>query len=101
MQIWVIGPDSYPHSPLQASFSPRSSHIVEIGSESIVRHCYVGSKSYERFHPPPHRFCDPEIVQMWIIGPDSYPHSPLQASFSTRSSHIVEIGSETIAGIVM
>ena len=40
-------------------------------------------------------------MPIWIIGPDSYPHSPLQASFSTRSSHIVEIGSETIAGIVM
>ena len=26
---------------------------------------------------------------------------PLQASFSSRSSHIVEIGSESIAGIVM
>ena len=26
----------YPHSPLQDSFSPRSSNIVEIGSESIV-----------------------------------------------------------------
>ena len=36
MQMWIIGTDSYPHSPLQASFSPISSHIVEIGSESIV-----------------------------------------------------------------
>ena len=36
MQIWIIGRDSYPHSPLQASFSPRSGHIVEIGSDSIV-----------------------------------------------------------------
>ena len=40
-------------------------------------------------------------MQMWIIGPDSYPHSHLQASFSTRSSHIVEIGSESIVGIIM
>ena len=40
-------------------------------------------------------------MQMWIIGPDSYLHSPLQASFSPRSSHIVEIGSESIVGIVM
>ena len=40
-------------------------------------------------------------MQIWIIGPDSYPHSPLQASFSSRSSHIVEIGSESIVGIVM
>ena len=36
MQMWIIGPDSYRHSPLQASFSPRSSHIVGIGSESTV-----------------------------------------------------------------
>ena len=40
-------------------------------------------------------------MHMWIIGPDSYPHSPLQASFSSRSSHIVGIGSESIVGIVM
>ena len=40
-------------------------------------------------------------MQMWIIGPDSYPHSHLQASFSPRSSHIVGIGSELIVGIVM
>ena len=37
MPMWIIGPDSYPHSPLQASFSSRSSNIVGIGSESIVR----------------------------------------------------------------
>ena len=36
MQMWIIGRDSYPHSPLQASFSPRSGNIVEIGSNSIV-----------------------------------------------------------------
>ena len=36
MQIWIIGPDSNPPSHLQDSFSPRSSNIVEIGSESIV-----------------------------------------------------------------
>ena len=36
MQIWIIGRDSYPHSHLQASFSPRSGHIVKIGSDSIV-----------------------------------------------------------------
>ena len=36
MQMWIIGRDSYPHSPLQASFSPRSGHIVEICSNSIV-----------------------------------------------------------------
>ena len=40
-------------------------------------------------------------MEIWITGPDSYPHRPLQASFSSRSSHIVGIGSETIAGIVM
>ena len=40
-------------------------------------------------------------MQMWIIGPDSYPHSSVQASFSPRSSNIVGIGSESIAGIVM
>ena len=49
MQMWIIGPDSYPHSPLQASFSPRSSHIVEIG-ESIVG--YVGSISMKDFTLP-------------------------------------------------
>ena len=40
-------------------------------------------------------------MQMWIFGPDSYPHSHLQDSFSPRSSNIVEIGSESIVGIVM
>ena len=40
-------------------------------------------------------------MQMWIIGPDSYPHSSLQTSFSPRSSNIVGIGSESIVGIVM
>ena len=36
MQIWIIGRDSNPHSPLQASFSPRAGHIVKIGSDLIV-----------------------------------------------------------------
>ena len=36
MQMWIIGRDSYPRSPLQASFSPRSGHIVKTGSDSIV-----------------------------------------------------------------
>ena len=36
MQTWIIGPESYPHSPLQDSFPPSSSDIVGIGSESIV-----------------------------------------------------------------
>ena len=39
-------------------------------------------------------------MQMWIIGRDSYPHSPLQASLSTRSGHIVKIASNSIVGIV-
>ena len=38
---------------------------------------------------------------MWIIGPDSFPHSHLQDSFSPSSSIIVEIGSESTVGIVM
>ena len=40
-------------------------------------------------------------MEIWINGPDSYPQRPLQASFSSRSSHIVGIGSESIAGIVI
>ena len=40
-------------------------------------------------------------MQMWIVGRDSYPRSPLQASFSPRSGHIVKIGSASIVGIVM
>ena len=40
-------------------------------------------------------------MQMWIIGQDSYPRSPLQASFSPRSGHIVKIGIYPIVGIVM
>ena len=40
-------------------------------------------------------------MQMWIIGRDSYPHSPLQASFSPRSGHIVKIRLYLIVGIVM
>ena len=40
-------------------------------------------------------------MQMWIIGRDSYTHSPLQASFSPRSGHIVNIASDSIVGIVM
>ena len=49
-------------------------------------------------------------MQMWIIGPDSYPHSPLQASFRWNPRllckfyiHIVGIGtssSQSIVGIV-
>ena len=36
MQMWIIGPDSYPHSHLQDSFSPRSSNIVrQVGSISM------------------------------------------------------------------
>ena len=45
-----------------------------------------------------HRFGE-KIVQMWITGRDSYPHSPLQASFSPRSDHIVNIGYYSIVGI--
>ena len=40
-------------------------------------------------------------MEMWIIGRDSYPHSPLQASFSPRLGHIVKIASDSIVGIVM
>ena len=40
-------------------------------------------------------------MQMWIIGRDSYPPSPFQASFSPRSGHIVKIGTDLIVGIVM
>ena len=40
-------------------------------------------------------------MQMWIIGRDSYPHSPLQASFSPRLGHIVKIRPYLIVGIVM
>ena len=36
MHMWITGRDSYPRSPLQASFSPRSGNIVNIASESIV-----------------------------------------------------------------
>ena len=52
MKMWIIGRDSYPHSPLQASFSPRSGHIVKIGSELNCRHCYVGSISMKDFTLP-------------------------------------------------
>ena len=40
-------------------------------------------------------------MQIWIIGRDTYPHSPLQARFSSRSGHIVKIGSDSIVGLVM
>ena len=40
-------------------------------------------------------------MQMWIIGRESYPRSPLQASFSPRSGNIVKIGSDLIVGIAM
>ena len=63
---------------------------------ALLRRFYIR----ERFHPPPQRFGD-KIVQMWIIGRDSYPRSPLQASFSPRSVHIVKIGLDSIVGIVM
>ena len=36
MHMWIIDRDSYSRSPLQASFPPRSGHIVKIGSDSIV-----------------------------------------------------------------
>ena len=40
-------------------------------------------------------------MPMWIIGPDFYPPSHFQDSFPPRSCNIVEIGSESIVGIVM
>ena len=40
-------------------------------------------------------------MQMCIIGRESYPRSPLQASFSPRSGNIVKIGSDLIVGIAM
>ena len=40
-------------------------------------------------------------MHMWIIGQDSSPRSPLQASFSPRSGHIVKIGIDPIVGIAM
>ena len=49
----------------------------------------------------PRRDLEIKFVQMWIIGRDSYPDSPLQASFSPRSGHIVKIGSDSIVSIVM
>ena len=36
MKLWKCGLMALILSPLQASFSPRSSHIVEIGSVPIV-----------------------------------------------------------------
>ena len=57
-------------------FSSRSGHIVKIGSNSIV-----GMVAYVRYprkiSPSPVEIGD-KIVQMWTIGRDSYPHSPLQ-----------------------
>ena len=44
MQMWIIGPDSYPHSPLQASF------LKSLESDS--RHWYVGSISMKDFTLP-------------------------------------------------
>ena len=40
-------------------------------------------------------------MQMWIIGRESYPRSPLPASFSPRSGNMVKIGSDLIVGIAM
>ena len=39
-------------------------------------------------------------MQMWIIGRDPNPVSPLQASLSTRSGNIVKIASNSIVGIM-
>ena len=36
VHMWIIGRDSYPRSPLQTSFSPRSGNNVIIGSDLIV-----------------------------------------------------------------
>ena len=69
MQTWIIGPDSYPHSHLQDSFSPRSSHIVEIGSESIVGIVGMYGSTPMKDFTLPRR-------DMHGIGPDSYPHPP-------------------------
>ena len=96
MPIWIIGPDSYPHRPLQASFSSRSSHIVGIDSVNC-RYCYVGSISMNDFTLPRRDF----EMKLCKCGLMALILSPLQASFSPRSSHIVEIGSVSIAGIVM
>ena len=85
VQIWIIGRDPYPYAVLfKASFSFRSGNIVKIGSELIVgivmlKRFYI----HERFDPPPQRFGD-KIVQMWIIGRDSYTRSPLQGEFFSK-----------------
>ena len=64
--------------------------------QALVRRFYIR----ERFHSAPQIFGD-KIVHMWINGRDSYPRSPLQASFSFRSGNIVKIGPELIVGIDM
>ena len=88
MPIWIIGPDSYPHRPLQASFSSRSRFQPPKFFSKI--------KPMKGSHPPPRDF----VIKLCKYG-FSNPHGPLQASFSPRSSHIVDIGSMSIVGIVI
>ena len=59
--------------------------LITPPNQSLLCRFYI----HERFHPPPQRFGD----KMVHLDYDSYPHSPLQASFSSRSGHIVKIGS--------
>ena len=51
MQMWIIGRDSYPHSPLQASFSQDQAILLKSALLNC-RHCYVGSISMKDFTLP-------------------------------------------------
>ena len=49
----------------------------------------------------PRRDLEIKLCKCGLLADNSYPRSPLQASFSPRSDHIVKIGSDLIVGIVM
>ena len=73
MQMWITGPDSYPHSSLQASFSPRSRYIVEMDYESIVRIVMIGSISIKDLPLPRRDFeiklCNCGLLALILIRP--------------------------------
>ena len=92
MHMWIIGRDSYPRSPLQASFSPRSGHIVKIGIRLNCRHCYVGSISMKDFTLP-RRDLEIKLCKYGLLAVILIRTVLFKASFSPRSGHIVEIGS--------
>ena len=84
----------------KASFSPRSGHIVEIGSALNCSHCYVGSISTKDFTLP-RRDLEIKLCKCGLLAEILIRAVLFKPVFLQDQSHIVEIGSDLIVGIVM